>query len=57
MATARDLPPEVFGPWLAGEAVPLGPYPPEAMTLRPVSTLVNKTANDDPRCIEAVTSN
>ena len=38
------LPPEVLGPWLAGEAVPLDPYPPETMTLHPVSTLVNKPA-------------
>ena len=43
-----------FDPWLEGEAVELGPFPPEAMTLHPVSTLVNKPANDDPRCVEAV---
>ena len=51
------LPPEAFGPWLAGEAIRLGPYPSEEMTVRPVSTLVNRTANDDPRCVEAVILN
>ena len=45
------LPPEAFAPWLAGEAVPLAPYPAEAMTAHPVSTLVNKPANDDARCV------
>ena len=48
------LPHEAFDPWLAGEAVPLGPYPAEAMTAHPVSTLVNKPANDDPRCVEVI---
>ena len=43
-----------LGPWLAGEAVRLGPCPPEGMTLQPVSTLVNKPVNDDPRCVEPV---
>ncbi len=41
-----------FGPWLTGEEVPLGPCPPEAMTAWPVSTFVNRPANDGPRCIE-----
>ena len=49
------LPPDRFEPWLAGEDVPLDPYPPESMTVHPVSTHVNKPANDDPRCIESVT--
>ena len=48
------LPPGVFDPWLEGEEVPLGPYPADAMTIHPVSTLVNKPANDDPRYVEAV---
>ena len=43
-----------LGPWLAGDAVRLGPCPPEGMTLQPVSTLVNKPVNDDPRCVEPV---
>jgi putative SOS response-associated peptidase YedK len=30
----------------------LRPYPAEAMTCHPVSTLVNSPRNDDPRCIE-----
>ena len=45
---------EAFEPWLAGEAVSLAPYPAEAMTAHPVSTLVNKPANDDERCVELV---
>ena len=43
-----------LGSWLAGEAVRLDPCPPEAMTLQPVTTLVNKPVNDDPRCVEPV---
>ena len=35
------LPPDRFEPWLAGEDVPLDPYPPESMTVHPVSTHVN----------------
>ena len=50
------LAPRAFDPWLAGDAVELGPFPPETMTLHPVSTLVNRPANDDPRCVEAVTA-
>ena len=46
------LPAEAFDPWLAGEPVPLAPYPVEAMTAHPVSTLVNKPANDDERCVD-----
>ena len=46
------LAPEAFGSWLAGAEVPLGPYPPEAMTAWPVSAFVNRSANDDPRCVE-----
>ena len=48
------LPPGAFDPWLEGSEVPLGPWPADAMTIHPVSTLVNKPANDDPRCVEAV---
>lgn len=48
------LPPEAFDRWLAGETVPFDPYPPETMAVHPVSTLVNKPANDDPRCVEPV---
>ena len=50
------LPPEAFGPWLAGEAVPLAPYLAEVMSLHPVSTLVNKPTNDDARCVQPVGS-
>ena len=48
------LPRERFAPWLAGEDVALAPYASESMTVQPVSTYVNKAANDDPRCIEPV---
>ena len=49
------LPPDAWGPWLAGEDVPLSPYPANAMTAHPVSTLVNRAANEDPRCAEPIT--
>ena len=48
------LPPDSWSAWLAGEEVPLGPYPADDMTAHPVSTHVNRPANDDPRCVEAV---
>ena len=50
------LQPDAFAPWLAGESVPLAPYPADAMTAHPVSTLVNKPANDDERCVEPIES-
>ena len=48
------LPEDAYGPWLAGEQVPLAPYPADAMTAHPVSTLVNRAANEDPRCVEPI---
>ena len=48
------VPHERFDPWLAGENIPLDPCPAEAITVQPVSTLVNKPSNDDPRCIELI---
>ena len=51
------LPEDAYGPWLAGKDVPLAPYPADAMTAHPVSTLVNRPANDDPRCVEPITLN
>ena len=48
------LPEDAYGPWLAGEEVPLAPYPADGMTAHPVSTLVNRPANDDPACVEPV---
>ena len=48
------LPPDASDPWLAGEAVELGPCPADAMTAHPVSTFVNKPANDEPACVEPV---
>ena len=46
--------PDAWDAWLAGEEVPLGPYPADAMTAHPVSTHVNRPANDNPRCVEPV---
>ena len=48
------LPHDAYGPWLAGEDVALAPYPADDMTAHPVSTLVNRPANDDPRCVEPI---
>ena len=48
------LPPDAWDAWLAGGEVPLDPCPADAMTAWPVSTHVNRPANDDPRCIEPV---
>ena len=48
------LPPDAWDSWLAGDEVPLGPYPADHMTAWPVSTHVNRPANDDPRCVEPV---
>ena len=48
------LSPGTFDAWLGGDAVALGPCPPDRTGARPVSTLVNKPANDDPRCVEPV---
>ena len=46
-----------WDPWLAGEDVPLAPYPAADMTAHPVSTLVNRAANEDPRCAEPIALN
>ena len=51
------LPSQTWDPWLAGEDVPLAPYPADAMTTHPVSTLVNRAANEDPRCVEPIALN
>ena len=48
------LPPESFDAWLKGRAVALGPCPAQGIVVQAVSTWVNKPANDDPRCIEAL---
>ena len=48
------LPPEAFDSWLGGESVALEPFAPPTLTVQPVSTLVNRVSNDDPRCIEPV---
>ena len=48
------LPPDAYNTWLLGDDIPLAPYPAPDMTAHPVSTLVNRPANDDPRCVEAI---
>lgn len=48
------LPPESFDAWLEGRTVALGPCPAQGIVVQAVSTWVNKPANDDPRCIEAL---
>ncbi len=40
--------------WLAGDDVPLGPYPSERMAAHPVSTRVNSPRNDDPELVAGV---
>ena len=47
--------PDEFGPWLAGDSVPLAPGPPEAMTVDPVGTPVDSPKNDNPECAERIT--
>ena len=49
------LPPDSWDSWLAGEDVPLASYRADDMTAHPVSTLVNRAADDDPRCVEPIT--
>ncbi len=51
------LPPDARDAWLAGGDVPLAPYPAGDMTAHPVSTHVNRPANDDPRCVEPISLN
>ena len=51
------LPPDAWDAWLAGDEISLAPYPADAMTANPVSTHVNRPANDDPRCVEPVSLN
>ena len=48
------LPPDTWGPWNAGDEIPLGSYPADDMHAHPVSTLVNRFANDEPCCVEPV---
>ena len=50
------LSPKDYSAWLDPKAQEVGPllkpYPDEEMQAYPVSTLVNKPSNDDPKCIE-----
>ena len=48
------LPLEAYGPWLAGEEVPLALCPTDRLTASPVSAHVNRHANDDPRCVQLI---
>jgi putative SOS response-associated peptidase YedK len=38
--------------WLAGEQIPLIPFPPARMSARPVSTFVNNARNEGAECVE-----
>jgi putative SOS response-associated peptidase YedK len=48
------LPPETHERWLSGEAGKevLRPFPAEEMTIRPVSTRINKPENNDPKLLQ-----
>ena len=53
-----------YGLWFAGGGggggggeVPLEPYPADDVTTRPVGARVNRSANDDPRRVEAADPN
>ncbi len=48
------LDPDAFDPWLNGKSVALGPYSSAKMNAYPVSTLVNRPSNDDPRSVEPI---
>jgi len=57
MAPFHDRMPVILDPaesdaWLAGEQVPLRPYPSDRMTVRPVSIRVNSPLHDDAGCLE-----
>jgi putative SOS response-associated peptidase YedK len=39
--------------WLAGEEIPLKPFPTKGMTARRVSTFVNSSRNEGEECIAA----
>ena len=40
-----------YDDWLAGETIPLLPFPSERMSVRQVSTYVNSARNEGPQCI------
>lgn len=50
------LPTEAFEPWLAGEAVRLGPAPEELLVTHRVGCRVNNPCNDDPECVVALSA-
>ena len=45
------LDPADYDGWLAGEDIPLIPFPPERMTARSVSTFVNNARNEGAECV------
>ncbi len=51
------LPPDAWDPWLMDGDVPLAAYHAGEMIAWPVSTHVNRPANDDPRCVEPFSLN
>jgi putative SOS response-associated peptidase YedK len=40
-----------YDAWLAGEQIPLVPFPADRMTARPVSRYVNSVRNQGPECL------
>lgn len=55
-ATVHDRMPVIldaadYDDWLAGEEIPLIPFPPERMTAIPTSTLINNARNQGPECL------
>ncbi|HUE70725.1 MAG TPA: SOS response-associated peptidase [Pirellulaceae bacterium] len=46
------LDPAHYDAWLAGEQIPLVPFPADRMTAKPVSTFLNNARNEGPECIE-----
>lgn len=41
-----------YDAWLAGEQIPLVPFPSDRMTVRPVSQYVNKAGNEGKECLQ-----
>jgi putative SOS response-associated peptidase YedK len=50
------LDPEDYDAWLAGEQIPLVPFPADRMSARPVSTFVNNARNEGRECIAPLAS-
>jgi putative SOS response-associated peptidase YedK len=48
------LDPDDYSAWLAGEQIPLVPFPADRMTVRSVGVYVNNARNEGPECLAAV---